>query len=377
MKTRAIVASLSLVSAVALSSCSTDATDLPLPGTTVNGESIEIQAEFEDALNLAIGAKVKVNGIDVGKVRLVETEDFHAVATLRVLADSHIKKNSTARLRYNTPLGELFVDIRSPKQGEDFQDGERMVPPQSTTAPTVEDALASASLLINGGGIEQLQTITDEFQKAVGDRGPTIRELLDRTTTFLQQANGTTSSIDAALRALNGASQTLAARQDVINRAVREIAPAAKVLRENTAEVVALLQQLVKLGRSANGLVQASRTDLLQTIRQLGPILDSFYSLRSRFGNGLRLLAKTSGVLQQYIPGDWGPTTVSAELEKTALGTGTGQSGGGSKSGGTTGSTDGSLSLPGIEIPPLPIIGGLLPGLLGRTSVAAGQGAAR
>jgi len=364
MKTRASIAALAVLAAGALAGCSTSAADLPLPGTTVHGDSFKLKAEFQDALNLAIGAKVKVNGIDVGKVKSVETENFQAVVTMNVQADANIHEGATARLRYNTPLGELFVDIQSPKQGRVYGEGDSIVPPQATTAPTVEDALASASLLINGGGIEQLKTITDEFQTAVGNRGATIRRVLDRTALFLRQANATTTDIDGALRALAGASVALNARQDVINRAVQEITPAAKVLRENTAEVTDLLQQIVKLGRSANGLVRASREDLLQTVRELGPILDKFYSLGGNFAEGLRLLSGASVLLDKTIPGDAAPVIVSGDLGKADVGDILGRSGNTTGNAGATSGSAGVSPLPGITLPPLPVLDGLLGGLL-------------
>ncbi len=309
-----------MVAATALAGCGTSADDLPLPGTTVPGDSFELKAEFDDALNLAIGAKVKVNGIDVGKVKLVETKDFRAIATLRLQDDANIREGATARLRYNTPLGELFVDVLSPKEGRVLGPKDRMVPPVTSTAPTVEDALASASLLINGGGLEQLQVITEEVQQAVGERGPTIRQLLDRSADFLGQANATTANIDRVLRALAGASVELSKRQDVINRAVREITPAARVLRQNTDKFVVLLQEVVKLSRSANNLVGASRQELLSTIRQLGPVLDSFYSLRNRFDNGLRLMRTTGDLINRTIPGDFGPVHATLDLGNSSLG---------------------------------------------------------
>ena len=54
---------------VLLSGCSTTLEDLPLPGTDVAGDTVTIEADFDEALNLATGASVKVNGVDSGKVQ--------------------------------------------------------------------------------------------------------------------------------------------------------------------------------------------------------------------------------------------------------------------------------------------------------------------
>ncbi|MDN5746094.1 MAG: hypothetical protein L0H31_13360, partial [Nocardioidaceae bacterium] len=49
-----------VVAMIVLSACSTTMRDLPIPGTGVAGDTIEVQAEFAEALNLAVGAPVKV-----------------------------------------------------------------------------------------------------------------------------------------------------------------------------------------------------------------------------------------------------------------------------------------------------------------------------
>src|SRR5687768_9447490 len=100
-----------LVGVLLFSSCSTTLSDVPMPGTGVSGDTISIKADFTEALNLAEGATVKVNGVDSGKVQRVVAKDFQAQAEMRVSTDAELREGATARLRYTTPLGELFVDV--------------------------------------------------------------------------------------------------------------------------------------------------------------------------------------------------------------------------------------------------------------------------
>ena len=58
-----------VVSLLGAAGCSTTLGDLPLPGVGVSGDTIGVDAEFAEALNLAEGATVKVNGVDSGKVQ--------------------------------------------------------------------------------------------------------------------------------------------------------------------------------------------------------------------------------------------------------------------------------------------------------------------
>ena len=200
---RALAAAAISAALVVTSACSTTMRDLPIPGTGVSGDTIEIEAKFNDALNLAEGAPVKVNGVDSGKVSSITIDDYTAVVTLEVRTDAELHEGATARLRYTTPLGELFVDVTNPVKGDELEDGAKLGLDSTETAPTVEDALAQASLLINGGGLGQLQTITEELNAALGGNEDDMRLLLEQASTFLTQASATTSSIDAVLTSLD------------------------------------------------------------------------------------------------------------------------------------------------------------------------------
>lgn len=277
--------------------------DFPLPGTKVDGDAIELSARFDQALNLAGGATVKVNGISVGKVQEVRAENFQAVVVFEVEEGAQIRETASARLRYNTPLGELFVDVSNPTEGPVLADGGEIK--ATATAPTVEDALASASLLINGGGLSQLEQVTNELNNVLGGREAKIGDTLRQINTFLSSANRSTADIDRALKALNQVSAVLNQREETINKAVTDFVPAAKVLRENTDEFVAMLKALQKFTTSANGLASQTKDDLIRVLQQLSPILAELQSLGGDFGGGLNRMTTIAKELNQVVAGDY------------------------------------------------------------------------
>src|SRR5690349_24237597 len=111
MRNRLLAALAGLTGIVLITGCGPTMADLPLPGNGVGGDTIKVKVRFDEALNLAQGAVVKVNGVSSGKVREVVTKDFKAIATLEIQKSADVRENASARLRYTTPLGELFVDI--------------------------------------------------------------------------------------------------------------------------------------------------------------------------------------------------------------------------------------------------------------------------
>jgi len=366
---RALATLVGLLALGLVAGCGPTMRDIPLPGTGVSGDTITVEVQFDEALNLAQGAAVKVNGVDSGKVQSVSAKDFKAVAVMKVKTSAQMRTTATARLRYTTPLGELFVDVANPGEGPLLRDGGELAPKQASTAPTVEDALSSASLLVNGGGLNQLQTVTDELNQAVGGREGSVRELLARANTFLGEANATTGDIDRALVALAAVSKILKDNRGTIQSALTDIRPAARVLRENTPGFTQLLEKLVEFSGAANTVVGKTRAQILQMIREVSPVLDQFLNLRAQFGPSLTDLVSLGKVVSNAVPGDYLNLRLELSLPEIGLPNilGPGGSGSTGTSGAGTGGLLGGLLGTGGQNP----VGSLLGGLLGTTSPKA------
>lgn len=316
MRARSVAAALALLlGAVGLSACTTTLGDVPLPGTGVSGETMTIEAEFAEALNLATGATVKVNGIDSGKVQEVRAEDFAAQVEMLVQTDAELREGAQARLRYTTPLGELFVDVTNPSSGALLSDGAELTQDDTSTAPTVEDALSQASLLVNGGGLGDLQTVTEELNAVLGGREDTVRSLLERSRDFLVEANATTDDIDRALRSLSDVSVTLQQRERVINRAVREITPAARVLRRNTPGLTRLLREVERFSISANDTVERTRQQTLRILDQALPVLQELSRNKVTYPESLRSLIELGDVTDNLVPADYLSISLALHLD--------------------------------------------------------------
>lgn len=330
-----------------LSACGTTMRDLPIPGTGVSGDTIEVKAQFAEALNLAEGAPVKVNGVDMGKVDSITVDDFTAEATLTLKEEAELREGANARLRYTTPLGELFVDVTNPTAGALLGENAVLELTDTETAPTIEDALAQASLLINGGGLDQLQTVTEELNTALNGNEGDYRALLDKASVFLTQANATTQSIDLVLNSLNSLSKTLSSREDTINRAVKEITPAAKVLREKTPQFTELLAEVEKFSGAANSTVTATRSQLLVLLKELEPVLAEFAKNRGTYDDSLRAVIRAAAAADEVIATDY--LNISLELHLDGIDAG----------GFVEGTLGGILQLLGLD-PDAPGLGGIL-----------------
>lgn len=308
-----------LLVASGLTGCSTGYKDLPLPGSSVGGATYEVDAVFDQALNLAQGAPVKLNGVSVGRVQAVEAEDFRAHVTMDIEESAEIPVDSAVRLRYDTPLGELIVQVIPGRAEENLEDGDQFRARRTTTAPSVEDALASASTLINGGRLGELQVIAEELNTTLGGREQEIKASFRRVASFLREANASSDDITRTLQSLQTVAELLSSRRATIRRALRQLGPAVETLGRDTDQVVALLVGAEDLARTAQRLALRVDDPLLQILRQLGPVADAVLSTRSRLRSGLDAMIAVADQLERTVPGDYLPLRALLHLDETQL----------------------------------------------------------
>lgn len=268
-------------------------------------DGYEVTVMFPDALNLADGAAIKVDGATVGRVSDVATEDFQAKVTLHINGDTRLPEGTVFRLRPSTALGELFVEIIRGEGGGTIAPG-AVVPVSATrSAPTVEDGLAAASLLINGGSLGQIKTIVDEVNTSLEGRTGTVRDFINNTNRLLGTFNRNKGDIGTLLEALSTVSRDLNRREDDINRAIRMAAPVSKVLRRNSGDVTALITKLAGMTKKVDGLVGATGEDLKVTLRELGPVVDTLQNSKGQAKAALLKATSLAGKLDRAIPTDY------------------------------------------------------------------------
>jgi phospholipid/cholesterol/gamma-HCH transport system substrate-binding protein len=278
---------------------------LPRPGGDVSGRSYGITARFADALNLPDGAQVRVGGTAVGRVQRISTHNFVADVAIRLPRRVVLTDQAAAELRLTTPLGEGFIDIDPGHGAHQLADGGLIDTTATSTAASVEDMLAAASVLISGGGLGQLRTIAVEMQKVIDGRHGDPRRLLNSLNDTLSVLNARSADIDKTLDALDTLSGTLVARRATLRAALHDAAPAAKLLADQTDKFSQLLAGLAKLGKVGDRVVRATRDDIVDTLRSAQPVLDALISVEKSVGPTLAELIKFGKFLDSTVPGDY------------------------------------------------------------------------
>ena len=278
MRRRASAAGLVLAGALALTGCGLPGLyGAPLPGGPDLGRHpYRVRAQFVNVLDLVPQSAVRVNDVPVGRVEKIELDGWTARVTMLVNGDVRLPGNARAELRQTSLLGEKFVAL-APPTGEppagSLADGALIPLARTNRNPEVEEVLSALSALLNGGGVEQLQVITRELNKALTGRETEVRGLLANLTTFIRGLDAQKSHITRALDNLDRLSATLAANRDAIGRTLETLPAALKVLSDQRRQLTTMLTALARLGVTGTRVINASRDDVLADLARLRPTL--------------------------------------------------------------------------------------------------------
>ncbi|MGW8725883.1 MCE family protein [Streptomyces sp. NPDC055808] len=289
--------------ALTLGSCSAPSfsgiDQLPLPGGADLGSNpYDITAEFADVLSLVPQAAVKVNDVAVGRVTKVSLapDGWSAKVTMRIRGDVRLPANAYAQLEQSSLLGEKFVQLAGPAKDTKETAQGRLGPgaaiPISRTNrnPEVEEVLGALSMLLNGGGVSQLKTITTELNKAIGGREPEVRSMLQRVNTLVTDLDGHRGDITDALDGVNRLSATLATRKEQVGTVLTGLSPGLKVLEEQRGSLLTMLKSLDTLSTVAVSTINKSKDDMVADLKALAPTLQALADSGKDLPDSLQVL---------------------------------------------------------------------------------------
>jgi len=312
---RSAVVALATASVLTLSGCGFHGLyGVSLPGgTDLGSHPYAITVYFANVLDLVPESSVKVNDVAIGRVESVKLTDksdigktgedstvgWTAKVRIKVRGDVHLPSNSRAAVQMTSLLGEKFVALLAPRGTPTTTDlkNNSTIPLNSpncvngctTTAPEVEEVLGSLSLLLNGGGLQQIHTITTELNKALDGNEAAVRDLLDQLNNFVGQLDVQKDTILTTLDKLDALSTTLAKQTKTLADTLDTLPQALAVLASERSKLTELLTSLSHLGSVAGNVIDATSLTLTRALTNLSPALEQLAAAGSDLPRALRI----------------------------------------------------------------------------------------
>ena len=297
---------------------------LPLPGAVATGaNTYTVNVQFADVLDLVPYSAVKVNGATVGHVRSIAVQGTHAVVACQLLDSVQLPANAVARVEQTSVLGEKFVELEPPPDHPlgHLADGDVVSLARTGTDASVEEVLGALSLLLNGGGVGQLQTITHELGTALHGRTGSARALLHNLNVFVSGLDAQKQAIIRAMAGIDRLTATVRAQESTVVRAVERMPGAVRILSDDRRQLTHMLEALARFGDVATHVVTASRRDLVGNLRDLQPTLERLARVGAVIPKtlGVIITYPTADTVEQEYFGDYGNLSLTLDMSAASL----------------------------------------------------------
>ncbi|MBI3227053.1 MAG: MCE family protein [Mycolicibacterium cosmeticum] len=312
---------------LALSGCSWQGLNsLPLPGVQGQGAgAYTIKAEMPDVDNLDRNSRVRVDDVTVGNVVDIQRQGWHAVITMKLNSDVVLPANATAKIGQTSLLGSQHIELSPPKdtapQGR-LRDGSLIPLANSGGFPTTEQTLAAISLLLNGGGLGNVQDITAAFSQAFTGREADLRSLIEQLDTFMANTNAQKDDIIDAAASLNDLVGQVAAQKPVVDKALKTVPDALAVLSDQREQLAEAVTQLGKFSALAADSANQTKDSLVAELKTLGPTLEQLANAGPALTRSLSFFTTypfPKETLANWMRGDYANLTLVVDLTLSRL----------------------------------------------------------
>ena len=230
-------------------------------------------AADRSGLVLEPGARVKLRGLEVGRVAGVNRSDGMATLNLKIDPD-HIKDipaNVGAEIDSTTIFGAKFVNLVYPESPtpQRLRAGQVLRSRNVTTeVNTVFDNLVG---LLDKVDPEKLNAILSALGAGLRGQGPAIGEATSAANEVLLALNPRSEAVRADWRALKGFSDAYGGAAGNILTAIDSFNSTAATLADQATALDSLLVNVIGLARNGSILVGSSKDSVVRDVNLLEP----------------------------------------------------------------------------------------------------------
>ncbi len=255
------------------------------------GDTVVVEALFDDAAGLVEDGDVRLAGVRVGGVRSLSVEDGRCLATLVIRRDAGVREDVVAHVRARSVLGEKYVALLPQSDtAELLDDGDRItdtaipyeidqmvtalgpllqqVDPEDMAAimSAVAD-LAREGELETGGLIAEAEKLLKNLNE-VAEVAPEIKEDLPVIV----------RNVRAASERLPGSIDRMNSTMDRLDGALADVEVLLDRLDESTEDLPATMEDARAIAAELRGVSEtlgASDQDMADILEDMATILDS------------------------------------------------------------------------------------------------------
>jgi virulence factor Mce-like protein len=147
---------------------------------------VTVDVELEQTGGLFEGSAVTYRGIKVGKVTEIVPTEEGVLATVRLSAGTDVPKDSLARVRSLSPVGEQYLDFQPDSTEGPFLESGDTVDAESTDLPeSLSATVVAVNKVLRQIDDRKLRIVLRELSTALAGTGDDLGRILDQGTDLL------------------------------------------------------------------------------------------------------------------------------------------------------------------------------------------------
>jgi phospholipid/cholesterol/gamma-HCH transport system substrate-binding protein len=247
-----------------------------------------VSAHFDQSGGIFAGAEVTYRGVKIGQVSKMKLTNKGVDVLLSIEKSSEkIPSDTRALVGNKSAVGEQYVELQ-PKtdKGPYLKDGSEIETPDTAVPVSTTEILTNLSAFVESVPQADLRTVVAESGAAFKDAGPSIGQIIDTSTSFIETANQNFDVTTALIRDSRVVLQTQVDKGSAIRSFARDLALFSGTVADNDKYLRSLIdngsatanelrtfleQNRVNLGGLINNLVTTNEVVVkhLKGIRQL------------------------------------------------------------------------------------------------------------
>src|SRR6478752_1802416 len=246
-------------------------------------------AQFSDTGGINTGDKVRIAGVDVGRVRSMNIDGDKVVIGYS-LGGTQIGTDSRAAIRTDTILGRKNMEIE-PRGTELLQAGAVLPVGQTTTPYQIYDAFFDVTKAASGWDTQTVKRSLNVLSETIDQTYPHLSAALDGVARFSDTIGKRDDQIKQLLANANKIAGVLGSRSEQVNRLLVNAQSLLAAINERQYAVSMLLERVSSFSEQVRGFIN-DNPNLNHVLEQLRTISDILNARRGDLMQTLTTVAK-------------------------------------------------------------------------------------
>lgn len=221
---------------------------------------VSVSVQLPQTGGLFEGSSVTYRGVKVGKVTDVVPDAAGVRATISLTSDTKVPKDSVARVRSLSPVGEQYLDFQPRADKGPFLASGDVVPASSTDLPkSLSSTVVAVNNLLSQIDDKKLRIVLEELSTGLNGTGDALGQILDQGGALIETLNQVWPQTDRLITNAEPALGVVTGEADSLRTFARSSKQFAQFLKDYDPELrrtlkrsPAQIQQLIALVQDAD-----------------------------------------------------------------------------------------------------------------------------